>query len=188
MATTRRVSLIDAVVLAVLRLGGALRPIDLEDIAMEADKILPGRLRWKKYRDQVNLYAIRYAVKDAQREQLLRGRATTGWQLTLTGLARAEDLSATVGEYRVEQLSPEVRKRREIERVRLLKLSAYEKWRRDEPCMETEARAVFRVDDYADPEALRRAIDRVAILFQGDELIDFVEAAAVALLEPPKEG
>ena len=98
---TKRVSFIDAVVLAVSQQGGALRPVDLEDIAMEADTILPGRFRWKKYRDQVNLYAIRYAVKDAQGEQLLRGRAKTGWQLTPAGLARAEELSATMGERRV---------------------------------------------------------------------------------------
>ena len=183
----KRVSFIDAVVLAVLQLDGAFRPVDLEDIAMEADRILPGRFRWKKYRDQVNLYAVRYAVKDAQGEQLLRGRANTGWQLTPAGLARAEELSATMGEYRIEPLSPEVAKRREIERVRLLKLSAFDKWRKHEPCMETERRAVFRVDDYADSEALRRAIDRVVILFQGDELSDFIEATAQALLGAPQE-
>ena len=183
----KRVSFIDAVVLAVSQLGGVLRPVDLEDIAMKADTILPGRFRWKKYRDQVNLYAIRYAVKDAQGEQLLRGRAKTGWQLTPAGLARAEELSATMGERRVEQLSPEVARQREIERVRLVKLSAYDKWSRNESCVETEARAVFRVDDYADAEALRRAIDRVVILFQGDELNDFVEATAQALLGPSEE-
>ena len=60
-------------------------------------------------------------------------------------------------------------------------------WSSNEPCIETEARAVFRVDDYADAEALRRAIDRVVILFQGDELNDFVEATAQALLGAPKE-
>ena len=55
------------VLLAVVQLGGAFKPIDPEDIAMAADKIAPGKFRWKKYPRQIDLELINNGLRDAVR-------------------------------------------------------------------------------------------------------------------------
>jgi hypothetical protein len=79
----------DIGVIAVHRLGGALRFVHLEDVAMKAAELSPRRFRWKKYPEQINLEAVRLALKDELKlaGQRITGGIRDGWMLTPSGLA-----------------------------------------------------------------------------------------------------
>src|SRR5262249_58250391 len=92
---TTDLSQAEAVTLALYRLGGAQRAIDTEDAAVEAHRIAPGRLSWKKYPDQINLELIRVFLSDAKKNELVVGSGRTGWRLTQRGLKSAKELSGS---------------------------------------------------------------------------------------------
>jgi hypothetical protein len=89
-----RVSTKGAALLALYDLGGARRAIDTEDIAMRAAEIAPRAFRWKKYPEQINLEAVRLALKHNVEETPSRivGGILKGWQLTAHGLKECERL------------------------------------------------------------------------------------------------
>src|SRR4051794_5780323 len=87
----------ELVTLAVYRLGGAQRAVDTEDIAVEANKLAPGRFSWRKYPDQINLELIRVHLSDAKkRNGMLIGAGRTGWRLTQEGLNWAEKADGSI--------------------------------------------------------------------------------------------
>ena len=45
----------DIIVLAVYLVGGRFRHVDLEDVAVKANEIAPGRFVWRKYKEQINI-------------------------------------------------------------------------------------------------------------------------------------
>jgi len=68
----------DLVLGALLALGGDLDPIHIEDIAVRADEIAPGRFRWQKYTQHINLQSIYKALKDARLRGNVRGKPSAG--------------------------------------------------------------------------------------------------------------
>lgn len=87
----------DIVTMAVYLLGGALRHIHLEDVAMKAGELAPRRFCWKKYPDQINLEAVRLALKDelAKPDGRVLGGIRDGWMLTPAGFSWCLDDNAT---------------------------------------------------------------------------------------------
>lgn len=173
--TSRRLTNVQAVVVAMLQLGGDHQLVDLEDIAFRASQVAPGQFRWRKYADQINLYRVRYALKDAQGAELIRGDSRRGWQLTPTGVAKAASHQASAGVGVDLRSEREARERRLIERARLSELPALAKFRDGTKATQREAQAVFRLDDYTRPDRRQELLDRmIALLGDDDEIGEFV--------------
>jgi hypothetical protein len=79
----------DIVTIAVYQLGGALRYIHLEDVAMKAAKLSPRRFCWKKYPDQINLESVRITLKNESGlpNRRVSGSIRDGWMVTPDGLS-----------------------------------------------------------------------------------------------------
>lgn len=79
----------DIIIIAVYQLGGALRHIHLEDIAMKAAELAPRRFCWKKYPDQINLESVRITLKNelGLPNRRVLGSIRDGWMLTPDGLS-----------------------------------------------------------------------------------------------------
>ena len=79
----------DIVVIATYRLGGMLRHIHLEDVAMKAAELAPRKFSWKKYPEQINLEAVRLTLKNEIKasEARIIGSIRNGWMLTPEGFS-----------------------------------------------------------------------------------------------------
>ncbi len=75
--------------LALFQLGAAERAIDTEDLAMKVAELAPGRFRWKKHPEQIDLEAVRLSVKNLLRDKpaFVTGSMRNGWMLTPAGLS-----------------------------------------------------------------------------------------------------
>ena len=60
---------IELITLSMYRLGGDAKSLDIEDIAMEASRISPDTFAWRKYKDQINLELVGFAVRDGKKEK-----------------------------------------------------------------------------------------------------------------------
>jgi hypothetical protein len=82
----------ELVTLAVFLCGGDAKPVDLEDVAMKANKLAPGRFTWRKYSDQINIKnidAFLWDAKKAKSGNLVLNVERDQWTLTETGVAFA---------------------------------------------------------------------------------------------------
>lgn len=83
----------DALLIAIRRLNGRLRMVNVEDLALEADSILPQRFSWSRYRNQIDLEKVRASVRCLSRkggEEFVVGGTKDGWMLTPVGVAYTE--------------------------------------------------------------------------------------------------
>jgi hypothetical protein len=173
----------EVVTLALYRLGGAQRPIDTEDVAMEAHRIGPGWFSWKKYPDQINLELVRINLVHAKENGLVIGFGRTGWRLTQKGLKWAEQVRKTSGDFvsartRAESRSGSIDEQRwRRERSRIVTTRAWELWKsgiRQIPA--AEAKQVFRIDSYARGGLREMKITRLRAMFSDDlELAPFLD-------------
>jgi hypothetical protein len=174
---TDRTPQVEVVTLAVYQLGGAQKAVDTEDVAMEADRLAPGRFSWKKYPGQINLELIRVFLSDAKKTQngLVIGSQRTGWRLTQEGLNWAETAAKTLGKSNLSRTRAQLRsggpeeQHRRRERDRLLKSAAWRIWKsggRDIPI--SEAKQVFRLDSYARGDLREAKITRLLDMFCDD--------------------
>jgi len=135
----------DIVIIAVYQLGGALRHIHLEDVAMKAAELSPRRFCWKKYPDQINLESVRITLKGelGLPNRRVLGSIRNGWMLTPEGLswclARA---SSGDNQTLVDELH------REVDRAK--RTAAFSKTidGRVEEVSTLEVEALLRVNDY----------------------------------------
>jgi hypothetical protein len=77
------------VTIAVYLLGGDVKYIDTEDVAVKASEIAPGRFAWKKYPHQINIENVRTFLSDAKKAKngaYLTGSGKKGWLLTPNGI------------------------------------------------------------------------------------------------------
>ena len=178
-----RLTLIEAVLLALYKSGGEQKLVHEEDVALGADKLAPGQFRWRIHTDRVNLYTARLALKDAKHQQLIDGTNKHGWQLTASGLQWVRDNIEEVHRRPSSFFDQKAAQRRKLEASRLHDLSALGKYRRGELVSKREAAAVFRVDDYSSPQRRKEAVDRSLMLFCGDdEFESFVQQMAQVVL------
>ncbi len=79
----------DITIIEVYQLGGALRHIHLEDVALKAAELSPKAFSWKKYPEHINMEAVRMALKNelGARNRRIVGSIRDGWMLTPNGLS-----------------------------------------------------------------------------------------------------
>lgn len=177
-------------VLAVFLLGGQSQTIDTEDIAIKADELAPGRFRWRKYQDQVNLDAVRIALSDAKKPKngaYVLGTAREGWMLSTAGVEFARRRITELGDADLSRtpLSPKERQWIRVETTRLIATEAFLKFRdgRLTSVTRQEAEAFFRVDDYVLGTARQRKITRIVNAFGDDPELGEAVRALAAMLE-----
>ena len=135
----------DIVIIAVYQLGGVLRHIHLEDVAMKAAELSPRRFCWKKYPEQINLESVRITLKGelGLPNRRVSGSIRDGWMLTPDGLSWCLT-TASGGDNKT--LLDELR----LEINRAKKTAAFSKSisGRAEEVSVIEVEALLRVNDY----------------------------------------
>jgi hypothetical protein len=171
--------------IAVYLLGGKSKYIDTEDVALKAFELAPERFAWRKYPDEIDLGAVKYACSDARKPNfggLLIGSPTKGWMLTEEGLvyAKAARKRLTAARTKRERVSGQDKRLVSIEKTRLLSTTAYEKYatgRLSEVTID-EAWSFFRVNDYITGKSRTQKIIRIKNLFASDsdlgELVQYL--------------
>jgi hypothetical protein len=189
----RDLALHEIVALATYLAGGDRKRIDTEDVAMKADEIAPRRFSWKKYKNQIDLELIYKHLWDLTKPDkgaYVTGSKNDGWQMTLAGLAFAEQ---AVG--RLKDLRParEKRPKREEnwikrERARMQGEAAYEKIRngRESELTSVEIENFFRLDDYVVGAARERKIQQAEIDFRDDAELGQIVRKIAALVRGKK--
>lgn len=119
------------VTLGLANLGGEIRSIDTEDIAIEAFRLAPQRFCWKKYPDKIDIAIVRFALTDAAKppNPYITGNNKLGWMLNLHGIEWIGKLPPVQDEI----LKDEPRRGStfallEMERLRLRRTSAFTKY------------------------------------------------------------
>ena len=96
----------ELVTLAVFLLGGDTKPADLEDIAMKANELAPGRFACRKYPAQINIKYVDDSLRDAKKSKngtyVLKSNKDE-WLLTERGLAFARERIQTLQEVNVSR-------------------------------------------------------------------------------------
>ncbi len=178
-STQRKLSNEEVVTVAVFLLGGTVRSVGTEDVAIKAHEIAPGRFTWKKYKDRINLEAVRKRLWDAKSDKkgrvLVEGSDKDGWVLTPTGREFAEQYVELSRSALPQTSSPTLRERQwaSRERSRLLDTDAYKKIAagRSSEVTVREANAFFRLDEYISGPRRERNIARIEMTFGGDKLL-----------------
>jgi hypothetical protein len=165
----------EIVTLAVFLLGGDSKRIDMEDVAVKANELAPGRFTWRKYRDQINIKNISAFLYDARKPKnggYLIGTDIDGWILTEPGLNFAK---VRVGELRGsalarDPLNPRERSLLRRERERMLSSDAFVKFSSNQADTISlqEAESFFRVDAYVTGDARMEKILRTKNRFGDD--------------------
>lgn len=177
----------EVMVLALYRLGGATDCVDTEDVAVEANKMAPGRFVWRKYEHQINLESVRVLLSDAKKQKngcLVSGSGREGWRLTRSGVRFAVN-AAEQKRLRFRPRQPSTSRETtwlRAERKRLLASDA---------CQNAASKGVdsvnrqmaeefFRVDDYVTGDARERKIQRILDTFGDDpDLGDLASVLAI---------
>lgn len=169
------ISNVELVLLATYLLGGVLRTIDTEDIAMKAHQIAPLRFGWRKYPGQVDIERVRVRLSQAKHESMLSGVHSKGWRLTAEGARHVEDslLSLTSNGSAKASVRKADRQWISTERKRLLGSSAYKKHQsgRSSEISKVDIQDFFRIDEYMARETRKIKLDRLASAFRSDKLL-----------------
>lgn len=187
--TTKTLANREIVVLAVYLLGGDLRHVDTEDVAVKANELAPGRFTWRKYPGQINIDTVRkrlWEAKTVEKGALLAGSEKRGWILTEQGVefvgrairqVEGLDLSG-------ERLTPGEVRWRQRQRVRLLASEAFAKYcgGRVDSITKQDLEAFFMVDDYTEAAARTNRVLRVRRAFEADPDLGEAVRALAALL------
>lgn len=178
--------------MAVYLLGGAIRHVDTEDVAVKAFSLAPAMFGWQKYPQFPNLELVRVALSDAKKRKnggLLSGSGREGWRLTTNGLDWASSEESKTepatknrpGTRRSAGSIDTVRKNREM--ARLHESSAWKLWTQRMSISHQAAKELFRIDDYSSPKLIEGKIVRMQAMFQDiPELNRFLRAASKVIL------
>jgi hypothetical protein len=165
----------EIVTLAIYLLSSGASYVDIEDVAMKASQLSPGRFAWRKYPDQINIFQIASSLSDARKEKngnYVVGSMQSGWMLTDKGLKFAQE--------RVHELDsanlvrkPQTAKERQWEkgeRARLMSEAAFIKFQtnHESEITQAEGEAFFRVNDYVVGQAREKKIIRILNAFGDD--------------------
>ena len=69
-------------------LGGHEHSVHTEDVALEADRLLPGRFTWRKYPQYIDINVVLQGLGDARRKkygEYVIGNNVKGWMLSKAG-------------------------------------------------------------------------------------------------------
>ena len=153
----------ELVTLAVALMDGDREYVHPEDIAVKVNEMLPGRFSWRRYPDQIDLDAVRVALRDAKKEKnggLLVGSNVEGWMLSPKGIAWTSMIGVIEGD-----LDSEISHRRnslfadqELERNRLRTTHAYQLYhigKRDEITLQ-DFHQFAKINEYFRSKARQR--------------------------------
>lgn len=179
----------EIVTFAVYLLGGGSSHIDIEDVAVKASELSPGRFAWRKYPQQIDIFRIASSLSDALKPKngaYVLKSSKDEWMLTEAGLKFAE---ARVSELEGVDLSrkrqsDQERRWEKGERARLLGESAFTKFSAGQEGEITvgEAEAFFRINDYVTGQAREKKVTRIVYTFGQDaELGAAVNALAARI-------
>lgn len=175
-----------AVVLALFYLEGWLSHVDTEDVAKKANEIAPSQFSWRKYKDQINIDNVRWALLDAKKKdtgQLVTGSAKSGWMLTPKGYDFAKALASKNEGQRATGRSRtrHTHKWRNREKARMLEETAYSKFKcgNEKAISPRETERFFNLDDYVTGAQRQERINRIVSEFGQDQEL----GAAIQYLE-----
>lgn len=146
----------DIATMALYLLGGALRHVHLEDVAMKAVELSPKKFRWKKYPEQINLESVRVTLKDESSlvNRRVMGGIRDGWMLTPSGLSWCiATAGVSVDQALIDQLHLEV--------DRAKKTTAFRKATdgRGQDVSNAEVETLLRINEYfTDRDRRERAL------------------------------
>jgi len=183
----------DIVAIAAYMAGAAKKRVDMEDIAVKANEIAPGRFSWRKYKEQIDLELIYKHLWDLTKPDhgsYVTGTKNEGWMLTLAGTTFAETAVETVegmnlGKVRLTKADEQRMKR---DRVRMLSEPAYKKIAEGRAGEVTvvEAERFFRLDDYVVGQARERKLAQAENAFHDDPKLGPAIANAAKLVRSKK--
>jgi hypothetical protein len=156
---------------ALLVLGGDRAPIDTENVAIEADRLAPGRFRWRKFKEHIDLGLVRNGLQDARKKRLVDGGAHRGWVLTAAGMQEASTLLPELADPSTrERVATEQRQWESRERTRLLAEPAFHvAVQQGAAAVKTrDALRLFKLDEYTSTERRSERLRRFALLFTDD--------------------
>lgn len=166
----------EIVTITLMLTGGNVAFVDVEDVAMKANLLAPGRFAWRKYPQQVDLSRVAVALFDARKEKngsYVLGSTRKGWMLTEAGLsyARIHELEMEDADLSRRVQTPRERSWERSERLRMMSEAAYSKFQKDEmrDISRAEAEIFFRLDDYVVGQARERKLIRVLNIFGDDQ-------------------
>jgi hypothetical protein len=149
--------------------------VETEDVAMEANRLAPGRFTWRKYKDQIDLEAVRKRLWDARRPDkggFLVGSNREGWSLTQKGLIFARNAAGSLNGLNLHRDRTSLKETQWLaaERRRLLATDAFRKYRSGgaEAVAVSDAEHFFRLDEYATGPERERRIVRLVGAFSDD--------------------
>jgi hypothetical protein len=157
-----------------LILGGDRSSVDTEDVAVQSDKLAPGRFRWRKFKQHIDLGLVRNGLQDARKKGLTAGGALRGWTLTEAGIREARKFLPVVSDPSTrERVAIEQKKWEARERTRLLAEPAFRLALENgaNTLATREILRLFRLDEYASEERKLERTRRFAGAFNGDELM-----------------
>lgn len=179
----------EVLALAMLNLGGESRFVDTEYIAVEANRIAPGRFRWVHFPDQINIHNIKSCLwksKSAETGYLVLGSDKRGWMLTEKGAGLAVKLASQLpGVFpAISRQDDKSDKWKIVERARLINSDAYKRFIDGgaEETTRSEVEAFFRLNDYVTGDVREKKIVRLLNAFGIDpDLGNAVKALAKKL-------
>ena len=157
--------------LALLQLGGSSSAVDTEDIAVAADKLAPGRFRWHKYPEHIDLGLVRNGLQDARKRSLTAGGALKGWILTENGKHEADAFAAlTLGDAARERLSLAEKGWKTRERARLMHEPSFIRALKGGVFVLTEREILklFRIDEYVPADKRTARLKQFSSAFSDD--------------------
>jgi hypothetical protein len=171
----------EIVVLAAYAAGAQSASIDTEDIAMKANELAPGRFSWRKYKQQINIDAIRKRLWDAMRPEkgaYLIGSEKNGWRLTKAGFdfARKRIKGAGLVQPTIPRSSQTERAARNRELRRMRSEDAFQKLMTSQrgSITKSDAERFFRLDDYVTGRDRSAKIERFRIMAAGNNELETV--------------
>ena len=173
----------DLVTIAMYQLGGDDKALDIEDIAMKCEEISPGIFAWRKYKNQINLELVGFAIRDAKKEKygnFVTGSHSKGWRLTASGIIHAKKLINESNEGADINVVPT--KHRNLEHVRNTKESqrvqnsdAYKEWQVKKTSSKANLSKLLRINAYSSEESIELKVARLSnILGNNPEIDDFI--------------
>lgn len=177
----------ELVVLAAYLAGAESTLADTEDIAIKANELAPGRFSWRKYKEQINIDAVRKRLWDATKPEkgaYLIGSEKRGWRLTKAGFdfAHHHISAGNMVQPNKARASQAERTAQTREIKRMMSEDAFQKIRLGltASITKSEAERFFRIDDYVTGKARTAKIERFRIIATDNSEL----AQAIDLLSP----
>ena len=170
----------DLIIVAMQMLGGDDRALDIEDIAMKCEEIAPGSFAWRKYKNQINLELVGFAVRDAKKPKyggLVSGSHAKGWRLTAKGVVLSKKLLIDIEVKDQIEVQPTKHRNLDVTRnnrelARVIESDAFKEWQTSDEASKPALTQLLRINSYASKESIDVKITRLSKLIGMDSEVD----------------